>query len=126
MSKPQPYQHWTRDQMFDHLRSQAEMYGYDNDEIETIKAMVFHDEWNPMLEFDGCTAVSDVLHPFLPCFKHDFNWRVFGGGKWADVEFKSDLIRCGVKPFKAWRWYTGVRVAWNLYFKWKKKKESYA
>lgn len=116
------YRHWTRAMFFSQLKLQAQEYHYQEYEIAIIKAMVYHKGWDPVVDYDGCTGPQDPQHPYLPCFKHDFNWRVRGGGKWADVEFLRDLERCGMHWAKRYTWYYIVRIYWLLWARRKKRR----
>ena len=118
MSDYYPYQFWTRDDLYDHIMIQCDKFGFDKKEAEEI---IYDNRWNPTLDFDGCTLVQDPIHPFYPCLKHDWAWRVMGGGIEHDVEFRRDLITANMYGFKAKKWFLGVRIAWVLWYKWKNK-----
>lgn len=113
-----PYKYWDRDELYSHLKRQATANKYFD--YKTIRYAVYDTRWNPMLEFNGCNVVQDDLHPFLPCFLHDYRWVVKGGGKKTDIQFYNSLIKFGVPKWKAKLYYYRVRIGWNLYFKHKK------
>jgi hypothetical protein len=71
----QPYKFWTKEKLYWHLITQAGEYYANDDNMQfIIKNAVYDTRWNPLLEFNGCTFVQDDLHPFLPCFIHDWRW----------------------------------------------------
>ena len=111
-----PYINWTRDELYTHFLKQSLAKGYDLSEIRTA---VYSDGWDPMTEYNGCTMVQDPIHPFWPCFKHDYNWIVGGGGIEADREFYEDLKAAGFLNIEARIWFLGVRIGWVLWYKWK-------
>jgi len=84
-----------------------------------LHAIVYSEEWDPAQDFNGCNLIQDDLHPFLPCFIHDYRYIVYGGGNTYDKEFKSNLIKSGFSNFRAWSFYLGVRLGWYFYYKWK-------
>jgi len=120
MSK-KPYQNWSRDQLYAHLLTQCLNFSYNEDFMEEIRVMVYDNRWNPSEDFNGCNVVQDHLHPFLPCFIHDYRWVVNKGGLWTDEEFYDNLIKCGVSKTRAVLYFVAVHSAWLLYFKWKKR-----
>ena len=116
-----PYRNWTRDQMYYHLLLQAQQFNYSEYEINQVKKMVYDEDWNPMVDFNGCNLVQDRLHPYLPCFIHDYRWLVEGGGLITDEEFHSNLLKCDLDRLRAIMYFFAVRLGWLLYYKWKKK-----
>ena len=120
MSK-KPYKYWSRNDLFWKLREQAVDVSYcDADVLYTIKSACYDNRWNPSEEFNGCNVVQDDLHPFLPCFLHDWRWITNQNTLLADQEFKKNLLIFGYFNFKASLYYYGVRLGWLLWYKWKK------
>ena len=117
MKDYKPYRFWTRDELFKHLERQCLEFGLD---VSETWGMVYDEAWNPMLEYNGCSFIQDKYHPFIACFKHDYNWIVRKGGIEYDHKFRNECIACGVPKARAWAMYTGVRIGWLGYFKWAK------
>jgi hypothetical protein len=117
----QPYKYWTRDQLYAHLITQCLNFSYSEYDIAEIKRMVYDPNWNPSEDFNGCNVVQDHLHPFLPCFVHDYRWVVGEGGIKSDEEFHANLIKCGVSRVRAILYFVAVRIGWLLFYKWKNK-----
>lgn len=119
----QPYRYWSRNDLFWHLRTQAVDYHNCNaDDLYTIKAAVYDERWNPSKDFNGCNFVQDDLHPFLPCFLHDWRWITRQDIKASDKEFYNNLIRYGYPKWKAKLYYYGVRIGYLCYYQFKHKK----
>jgi hypothetical protein len=116
-----PYKFWDRDQLYAHLIKQALFYGYTEYDIDVIRKIVYDSRWNPSEDFNGCNVVQDHLHPFLPCFIHDYRWVVSGGGVWTDEEFHANLIKCRVSRVRAILYFVSVRIGWVLFYKWKNR-----
>jgi len=110
MSK-KPYRFWSRNDLYWKLIQQAGEYGVNDDAMEFhIKSAVYDKRWNPSVDFNGCNVVQDDLHPFLPCFIHDWRW-VTGQNKLdADIEFKWNLINFGYPKWKAELYFWAVRI----------------
>lgn len=116
----EPYKFWTRDKLADALVGQAKYFNYHEDEIEFIKSICYDKRWDPIKEFNGCTLIQDVYHPFIPCFIHDYLWIIEGPSIKSNKRFYKDLRKCGMKQAKARRWYTAVTIA-IPYYKLKRK-----
>ena len=112
----QPYKYWSRDLLHEFLIKQCIDYGIDS---FMVKEMCYSEKWNPKFEYNGCTFVQDELHPFLPCFIHDYRWIVGEGGLDSNLEFKTNLIKAGFSKSKALKYFLGVHLGWILYYKWK-------
>ena len=118
----QPYKFWDREQLFWHLIKQAgEYYANDDNMHFTIKNAVYDERWNPMLEFNGCNLVQDDLHPFLPCFLHDWRWITRQNALDADIEFRINLKKFGYSKFKASLYFWAVRLGYLFYYRFKHK-----
>ena len=116
--KYQPYKLWSNDKLWSHLELQCEVYGFCK---KKVKEAVFDKRWNPITDYNGCTMVQDPLHPYLPCFLHDYGWIVLGGGIEFDKEFIIDNEKVGeISEKKIEKWFLGVRLGWIFYHKWKK------
>lgn len=113
----QVYKYWKRNDFHKHLTKQAVDFGIDSSLVDIA---VYSDSWNPAIDFNGCNCVQDALHPFLPCFLHDFEWIVKGGGIEADRSFRTNLVKAGFSKFKAQNYFLAVRLGWIFYFKWTK------
>ena len=117
----QPYKFWNRNQLFQHLKTQLDYYSFmDDDNYTLLKDACYDERWIPMLDFNGCNMVQDDLHPFFPCFIHDWRWVTNQDAKEADYEFYYHLKKCSVPEFRARIYYLGVRLGWFCYYKWKK------
>ena len=68
------------------------------------------------------SIVTDVSHPAVWNFIHDWMYRTGMGGLESDVIYREIMILGGISKFKAYRRYYVIRVAWLLYFKRKHKK----
>lgn len=120
MSK-QPYLFWNRNQLFNHLKAQLEYYNLlDADMYSLLKNAVFDERWNPSTQYNGCNIVQDDLHPFLPCFIHDWRWITNQDAKLADKEFRDMLIDYGYPKWKANLYYCAVRIGYLCYYKFKR------
>ena len=117
MSK-QPYKYWSRDLLYEFLLKQCLDFGINTFEVNQI---CYSDKWNPIEDFNGCTLVQDELHPFLPCFIHDYRWIIGEGGLDSNLEFKINLEKAGFTKSKATLYFIGVTVGWILWYKWKKR-----
>ena len=114
-----PYRHYDRSQIFELLRHNCIASGVPS-YVDKCFVAAFDTRWDPS-KYDGCTGVGDPLHPFPPCFIHDWEWTVNGGGKQSDINFLKDCIRFKlVSSKKAKIWYIGIRIAWLAYYKWRK------
>lgn len=115
MRNKQPYIHWDLDFLFEKLLKQEFIYkyGYSKTDLEN---MVHSKRWNPLKEFNGCNVVQDDLHPFLPCFVHDYRWIAEGRTNKADKEFRNNLLKFGYSTVKATMYYFAVRVG-SVYYK---------
>ena len=118
MSKT-PYIFWNRNQLFNHLKAQLEYYSLlDADMYSLLKNAVFDERWNPSEQFNGCNLVQDDLHPFFPCFIHDWRWITNQDAKEADYEFYYHLKKFKVNEVRARLYYIGVRLGYLCYYKW--------
>ena len=117
MSEKHPYIYWSREELYDRMIQQAIDFKIEEAMLELA---CFDNEWTPQADFNGCNMVQDELHPFLPCFIHDYRWFVEGGSVEADKEFRTNLLKAGFSKWKANSYFIAVRLAWTLYFKWKK------
>ena len=116
-----PYKFWNRNQLFAHLKAQLNYYSLLDDYMfSLLKDAVYDERWNPSEDFNGCNVVQDEIHPFFPCFIHDWRWITNQDAKEADYEFYYHLKKFRVNEFKARVYYIGVRLGWLCYFKWKK------
>lgn len=113
----EPYKYWNRGQLLEMLQYQAIDFGIDT---FLVKKICYDKRWNPSVDYNGCTLVQDKLHPFLPCFIHDYRWIVEGGGLDSDLEFRINLQKSGMSNLESWKWFVGVRLGWLCYYKWKK------
>ena len=119
MPKKHPYKGWTKDELFFHLKRQAEAYDSLTPELNNlIYDAIFDDRWNPILDFNGCNLVQDDLHPFLPCFIHDWRWITNQDIELSNIEFKNLLIAYGYPKWKAELYFIGVTIGWHCYFRW--------
>lgn len=117
----QPYRYWSRNDLFWHLRTQAvDFHNCDGEMLYTIKAACYDERWNPSEEFNGCNIVQDDLHPFLPCFLHDWRWITNQNALDSDLEFKHNLVKFGYPKWKANLYFWAVRIGYLCYYKWKK------
>ena len=115
-----PYKHWTKENLYWHLVTQAGEYYANNDVMQyIIKQAVYDTRWNPLLGFNGCTMVQDDLHPFLPCFIHDWRWVTRQDITMSNIEFKENLLKFGYPYWKAQLYYIGVNLGYYFYFKYK-------
>ena len=112
----EPYKYWIRAQFEEHFLKQSKDYPMD---LDKMRMMVYSIEWNPSIEYNGCNVVQDKFHPFYPCFEHDYEWVVNGGGKKYDVQFNKRLLEFNVHKVIAKMMYFGVRLGWNFYYKWR-------
>jgi len=109
------YKYWTREDFVDHFMRQRADHPVDPEEIQMV---CMDPRWDPEAEFNGCNFVQDDLHPFWPCFRHDYDWIVNGGGIEYDRTFRENLIKFGMNRLRAWAFFFGVRLGWNFYYKW--------
>jgi len=119
-----PYKNYTNKELKDLIEIQykhtsAPKY------IQTLIDISFDDNWNPVNDFDGCTAVQDFNHPDLSCYIHDWLWRTGKGGKFSNKLFYKIMHWEGVSTYKARCRYIGVSLAWELWFKFKRRKQSF-
>ena len=112
-----PYIYWERKDFADHFRRQ-----YTDalvNEWSEIEGMIYDSRWQPAFDYDGCSVIQDQLHPFLPCFIHDYRYVTQDYTRRdADNEFLCNLIMMKVAPAKALLMYLLIR-AFGWYF-WKK------
>ena len=118
MKNYQPYQFWTKSQLADHLKKMSQELDLDKEIRILIEAAIGDLRWNPIKDFDGCSAVEDLYHPSLSCFIHDYLWKTGQGGREADRLFYLLMLVEKTHKAKARRRWLGVRVAWFAYFKW--------
>ena len=121
MTRKKPYINWTRQELYEHLIRQLKSNGLLPTYKEAAYSACFDPRWNPLEQFDGCTLVQDEIHPFFPCFMHDYRCIVLGWSNEYDLAFRDDLIKFGFKKWKANLYYLGVRVGYYAYYKWKGK-----
>jgi hypothetical protein len=115
-----PYRFWSRNDLFWKLKQQAGEY-YCNDDIMefTLKNACYDTRWNPAKDYNGCNIIQDDLHPFLPCFLHDWRWITRQNAKEADLEFKNNLVKFGYKRWKANLYFWAVRIGYLFYYQFK-------
>lgn len=114
-----PYVNWTKEELFWHLKKQAIEYKCCHpDMFYLIKQAVYDERWNPSEQFNGCNFVQDDLHPFLPCFVHDWRWITNQDVKASNKEFEHLLLEFGYSKWKAKLYYIGVTMGWHCYYKW--------
>ena len=117
-----PYLLWNRNQLFTHLKAQANYYGIMDDHMFVLlKDAVYDERWEPSKDFNGCNIVQDDLHPFLPCFIHDWRWVTNQNAQEADYEFYYYLILCRVPDLRARFYYFAVRLGWFFYYRYAKR-----
>lgn len=82
-------------------------------------------EWDLVADYDGCTGVPEfhINKVIFPCFVHDFHWQSGRGGIVSDRIFYEMMLAQGFPKWKARKRYLGVRLAWNLVYKWKHKRK---
>jgi len=107
MSAKKPYINWTREQLFEHLEVQCKEYDYD---LTALFTSVYDKRWIPSEDYNGCNVVQDDIHPFYPCFIHDYRWIIEGRTNNADIEFRNNLRKFGYSRIKALIYYCAVRV----------------
>lgn len=120
MPRKKPYINWTRQELYEHLTRQLKGIGLFEAYKHTLYLACFDTRWNPMQDFDGCTFVQDDLHPFYPCFMHDYRCIVLGWSNEYDLKFRADLIKFGFPKWKANMYYLVVRMAFYTYYQFKK------
>ena len=112
-----PYKYWTREQLFYQLSKQAIDFDID---LKLVDKICYSKEWNPIEDFNGCNCVQDELHPFLPCFIHDFFVSIGGAGVENNKLFRTNLLKAGFSKSKAQTYYIGIQLGWFFYYKWTK------
>ena len=121
-----PYKFWSRDELYKHLIAQHNDYPKANLK-QPIRDAVYDDNWDPKYEYNGCSVVQDPIHPFAPCFLHDYSWVVLQGTpedyKRYDKEFYERLKIFGMRDWKAKCWYIGVRIGWFFMIGIKRRKK---
>lgn len=118
-----PYKYWSRNDLFWKIKQQALDYRCCHpDMLYTIRSAAYDTRWNPAKDFNGCTFVQDDLHPFLPCFIHDWRWVTRQDVKLADLEFRENLLHFGYPKWKANLYYYTVRLAYICYYQFAHKK----
>lgn len=115
----QRYKYWTREELHNHLERQALDYKAD---LELVKLAVWSEDWDPSTEFNGCNLIQDDLHPFLPCFIHDYEFIVLGNGQEANERFKANLLKFGFSKLRANIFYIAVTIGWYCYYQFKNRK----
>jgi len=113
------YKNWTREELLHHLLIQASDSGIST---KLVTKAVNDERWNPMEDFNGCNVIQDDLHPFLPCFIHDWRWIVYGRINKYDKEFRANLLLSGFTTFRATIFYIAVRLGSIFYSKYTKNK----
>jgi hypothetical protein len=77
--------------------------------------------WDWFKDCDGCTCVSEMYWPtqyFPPCLRHDFDWRVNGGGWDANARFYRIQRAYRMSALQAGTRFLGVTLSWYGWFKW--------
>ena len=77
--------------------------------------------WDWFKDCDGCTCVSEMYWPtqyFPPCLRHDFDWRVNGGGWEANARFYRIQRAYRMSALQAGTRFLGVTLSWYGWFKW--------
>ncbi len=118
------YSNWSKDTLYEVLFENSKQMGlpeWINQLLELSKTDI---SWNPITDFDGCTAVQDMYQPDIACFIHDWLFHSDKGGIIANKIFLAIMLAEGYKPRVANRRYRVVNVAWFIYFKHKKRKQS--
>jgi hypothetical protein len=114
-----PYKHLENEKLKELLISNAAAINSPTWVLLLIEEAFNNSLWNPVLDFDGCTLVQDVLHPSPACFIHDFLWRCGYGGPISDEIVFDIWILEGLNVRKARRRWLGVRCAWIMFYKWR-------
>lgn len=117
-----PYVNYTNTELKELLIQQ---HGFTNapDYIIDLIEMAFQDSWNPVMEFDGCTVVEDFTHPDVACFIHDWLWVTGKGGEFSNKLFYKLMRWGGMSKQISRRRYIAVKLAWNFWFRFKKRLE---
>ena len=118
-----PYKNYTNEQLkelvvLQFMESECPPY------IGEYINLSFKDSWDPINDFDGCTAVQDFNHPDLSCFIHDWLWRTGKGGKFSNKLFYKIMRWEGMEESVARRRYIAVSIMWNIWYRFKKRKPS--
>jgi len=123
MSRKQPYQYWTNQELRDRLILTVKRMNLDVNLkilfLELIEEACDSKEWNPVKDFNGCTMVQDFYHPSPFCFVHDYMGITGRGGVVSDALFYYLMREKGVSNFNAYTRWLGVRVGWYSFFLWK-------
>ena len=118
MSKFRPYKFWTRTQLGDHLKNLSFALNAGFGVRTLLEEALTSEDWDPTMDYDGCTACQDMYHPSISCFLHDYLWRTGQGGKESDELFYLLMLKEGMLPRMAKRRWLAVRIAWLFYYKW--------
>lgn len=123
MSRKQPYQYWTNQELKEKLiltveRMKLDGY-YEELFLNLVKEACDSKEWNPPIDFNGCTMVQDYYHPSPFCFVHDYMGITGRGGKISDALFYYLMKEKGISGFSAYTRWLGVRIGWYSFFLWK-------
>ena len=119
MSRFSPYQYWTRTQLAEQLTSLSFALNMSKEIRHLIEEAINSKDWDPLMDFDGCTIVQDMYHPCISCFLHDYLAQTGQGGAENDELFYYLMLEEGLKDSKAKRRWFGVRVGWIFWLKWK-------
>ena len=83
----QPYKFWSKSELGQHLKFVASRLNMNAEVKELIRYAITDVRWNPLVDYNGCTAVQDLYHPCVSCFIHDYLHLTGQGGKDADYLF---------------------------------------
>jgi hypothetical protein len=114
----------TRSEIIESLFEHSKKCNLEAIHYRLIEEAVYSNEWDFMVDYDGCTAVAELHYDYyvFDCFVHDFHWKTGRGGKVADKIFLEMMLRRGLGWYVAYKRYYGVRLTWNLKYKRKHKK----
>ena len=100
-----------------------DVFGLSHEHRALIMQALDSDAWDWFADCDGCTCVSELHWPtkyFPPCLRHDFDWRVNGGGGPAIKRFYELQRAYGVPTWRSGLRSAGVTVSWYCWGFWRR------
>lgn len=123
MSRLHPYRNWTTEELRIKLLDQINPLEIDprlkSLWINIVNDAIVSDLWDPIEDYNGCTALQDFTHPDPACFVHDYMWICGYGGFKADKIFKALMKAQGRTKWSYSFRRFAVSVGWSVYYMWK-------
>jgi hypothetical protein len=113
----------TEESEYDRMINSLDLYGIEGDMRSVMLGVYNHETWD-WTTSDGCSCSTEINFPrgyrYPVCVMHDCYWCT-GRRKEGDKLFLKFMIAYRVNPVRAYTRYVAVKIAFNLWFRWRGK-----